>query len=290
MSKPRVAFLGLGIMGSNMARRLQEAGFPLTVYNRNPAKAAPLAAGGATIADSPRQAAAQADVIISMVSDDPAARAVWLGENGALAGAKPGAVVIECSTVTVGWVRELAAAAAARQCEFLDAPVTGSRPQAEAGELNFLVGGSAATLDKVRPVLAAMSKSATLLGPVSSGSQFKLINNFVCAVQISSLAEALAMIEHSDLDRAKAMDVILSGAMASPLVKTLAARMMTPNYTPNFPLHLMTKDVGYAIEEGKRLSVDLVTGKAAQAVFRSAIAAGHGDKDMAAVVEPLRSS
>jgi len=288
MSKLRVTFLGLGIMGSNMARRLQEAGFPLTVYNRNREKAAPFAAGGATLADSPRLAAAEADVIISMVSDDHAARAVWLGKDGALAGAKAGAVVIECSTVTVGWVRELAAAAAARKCEFLDAPVTGSRMQAEAGELNFLVGGSAATLDQVRPALAPMSRSATLLGPVGSGSQFKLINNFICAVQIASLAEALAMVEQSGLDRARVMEVLLTGAMASPLVKTVAARMTTPDFTPNFPLRLMAKDVGYAIEEGRRLSVDLVTGTAAQKVFQSAIGAGHGDKDMAAVIEPLR--
>lgn len=149
MSKPRVTFLGLGIMGSNMARRLLAAGFPLTVYNRNREKAAPLAAAGATLADSPRLAAAHAEVILSMLSDDRAARAVWLGEDGALAGAAPGTVVIECSTITVGWVRELAAAAAARHCELLDAPVTGSRLQAEAGELNFFVGGSAATLEKV---------------------------------------------------------------------------------------------------------------------------------------------
>jgi 3-hydroxyisobutyrate dehydrogenase len=288
MSKSRVTFLGLGIMGSNMARRLLQAGFPTTVYNRNRDKAAPLTALGAIVADTPRQAAAGADVIISMVADDPAARAVWLGENGALAGASPGAVVIECSTVTVGWVRELAAAAAGRRCEFLDAPVTGSRPQAEAGELNFFVGGSEAALEKVRPVLAAMSRSVTLLGPVSSGTQFKLINNFVCAVQIASLAEALAMVEHSTLDRARVLEVILGGAMASPLIKTVAARMTTPDFTPNFPLRLMTKDVGYAIEEARRLSVDLATGVAAQQVFQKALGAGHGDQDLAAVVLPFR--
>ena len=178
MNKPRIAFLGVGIMGSGMARRLLAAGFPVAVYNRGREKAAALAAAGATAADSPRRAAAGAGVILSMVADDAAARAVWLGGDGALAGAAAGSVIVECSTATVGWVRELASLAAARNCEFLDAPVTGSRVHAAAGELNFLVGGSAATLEKVRPVLAAMSKSISLIGPVGSGALIKLILQF----------------------------------------------------------------------------------------------------------------
>ncbi len=143
MSKPRIAFLGLGIMGSGMARRLLVNGFPLTVFNRNAEKSKLFAAGGALAAASAREAAAHAGVIISMVADDVAARGLWLGDNGALAAARPGTVCIECSTVTVGWAKELAAAATARGCEFLDAPVTGSKNQAAAGDLNFLVGGSA---------------------------------------------------------------------------------------------------------------------------------------------------
>src|ERR1017187_6358075 len=142
MNKPRIAFFGLGLMGSGMARRLLVNGFPLTVFNRNAEKSKPFAAEGAHVAASPREAVAKADVIISMVADDNASRSLWLGENGALAAARSGTVCIECSTVTVGWVRELSAAATARGCEFLDAPVTGSKTQAAASELNFLVGGS----------------------------------------------------------------------------------------------------------------------------------------------------
>src|SRR6187401_3787768 len=147
----RVALLGLGLMGTGMARRLLGAGYPLTVHNRNPARATPLAEAGARVATSPRDAATAADVIISMVADDVASRNLWLGEGGALAGAAPGTVCIECSTVTVGWVIELAAAAREHGCEFIDAPVTGSRLQAAAGELNLLVGGAAETLERIRP-------------------------------------------------------------------------------------------------------------------------------------------
>lgn len=277
-------------MGSGMARRILANGFPLAVFNRSAEKSKPFAAEGAGVANSPREAAAQVDFIISMVADDNAARSLWLGENGALAAAGPKTICIECSTVTVNWVRELAAAAAQKKCEFLDAPVTGSKNQAASGELNFLVGGGSATLEKARPVLAAMGKSIVHLGPTGSGALIKLINNFVCGVQIASLAEALAMIEHSGLDRARALEVLTSGAPGSPLVKTVAARMTTPDFTPNFLLRLMTKDLGYAIAEGKNASVELATAAAALGSFQKSIAAGHGEKDIAAVVEKFRKS
>ncbi len=288
MSKPRVAFLGLGIMGAGMARRILDAGFPLTVFNRNPAKAAPLASAGATVASSPGRAASGADIIISMVADDPAARAVWLGKGGALSAAAPGAVCIDSSTATVGWVRELAAAVAAKGCEFLDAPVTGSRSHAAAGELRFLVGGAPAALERVTPVLAAMGKTITHLGPSGSGALVKLINNFVCGVQVASLAEAVAMIERSGLDRDRALEVLTHGAPGSPLLKTIAARMTAADFTPNFFLRLMAKDLGYAIGEGRGHSVELATAAAALGDFKAAIAAGLGEKDMSAVVEPMR--
>jgi 3-hydroxyisobutyrate dehydrogenase len=290
MSKPRIAFLGLGIMGGGMARRLLANGFQLTVFNRNVERSKSFAAEGAKVANSPREAAAQANFIISMVADDNAARSLWTGDNGALAAAKPGTVCIECSTVSVNWVRELAAIAAKKQCEFLDAPVTGSKNQAASGELNFLVGGDSATLEKARPVFAAMGKNVSLIGPTGSGALIKLINNFVCGVQIAALAEALAMIERSGLDRAKALEVLTNGAPGSPLVKVVSARMTTPDFTPNFLLRLMAKDIGYAIQEGRKLSVELVTARAALEEFQKAIAAGHGEKDIAAVVEPFRKN
>jgi 3-hydroxyisobutyrate dehydrogenase len=275
-------------MGGGMARNLLTKGFPLTVFNRNAEKAKNFAAEGAHVAASPREAATDADLIISMVADDNASRALWLGENGALAPARPGTVCIECSTVTVNWVRELAAAAAQKKCDVLDAPVTGSKIQAAAGELNFLVGGDSVTLEKARPVLAAMSKTIVHLGPTGSGAMVKLINNFVCGVQVASLAEALTMIERSGLDRARALEVLANGAPGSPLFKAVSVRMTTPDFTPNFLLKLMAKDLGYAIQEGGKLSVELITATAALEEFQRAIAAGHADKDMSAVIEPMR--
>jgi 3-hydroxyisobutyrate dehydrogenase len=288
MSKASIAFLGLGIMGSGMARRLLTNGFPVTAFNRNAEKTKPFAAEGAGVAGSPRDAAAKADVVISMVADDEASRAMWLGERGAFAGVKAGTVCIECSTVTVDVIREYAALAKEKKCDFLDCPVTGSKMHAAAGELNFLVGGESATLEKVRPVLAAMSKTITLLGPSGSGALVKLINNFVCGVQVAALAEALVMIERSGLDRGKSLEVLTNGAPGSPLVKMVSARMTAPDYTPNFMLKLMAKDLRYAILEGKNNSVELETAATALKRFQTAIDANLGDKDMAAVVEMLR--
>ncbi len=284
-SNQRVAFLGLGIMGGGMARRLVGAGFALAVYNRDRAKAEAIA--GATVADSPRAAAHEADVIISMVADDPASRAMWLGDRGALAGAKRGAVCIDASTLTVAWVRELADAAQAKGCELLDAPVTGSKAAAANGELNFLVGGSAAALEKGRPALAAMSKTIRHLGPTGSGALIKLINNFVCGVQLAALAEALAMIDRGGLDRAQAAAVLTDGAPGSPLVKMVAPRMLDASYAPNFRLKLMAKDLTYALQEGAKLGLDLLTAQAALAEFQKSLAAGLGEEDMAAVFKTL---
>jgi 3-hydroxyisobutyrate dehydrogenase len=289
MPQPHIAFLGLGLMGSGMARRLLDAKFSVSVYNRNPAKAAVLASAGARTATSPREAAGKAGVIISMLADDTAARAVWLGPDGALASVSAGTICIECSTASVGWVRELSAAVVARGGEFLDAPVTGSRDQAAAGQLNFLVGGPESTLEKVRDVLAPMAKSVTSIGPVGSGALIKLINNFLCGVQLAALAEGIAMIERGGLDRAKAIEVLTTGSPGSPLVKTVAARMAKPDYTPNFLLRLMAKDLSYAQHEAIGQSLSLVTASAALEVFENAIKAGHGEKDIAAVIEPLRT-
>lgn len=288
MSKPRVALIGLGLMGSGMARRLLGAGFPLSVYNRNPERAAPLAAEGAHAAASPREAAARADVVLSMVADDAAARAVWLGEQGALAGAARGTVLVECSTVTVEWIDELARAAAAAGCALLDAPVTGSRTHAASGELSFLVGGPLAALETARPVLAAMSRAIVHVGATGRGALLKLVNNFLCGVQAASLAEALALIERSGLDRAKALEVLTNGAPGSPLVKTLAARMTARDYTPNFLLKLMAKDLSYAMREGGRHGVALTTAASALELYEQAIGDGRGDEDFSVVVEPLR--
>jgi 3-hydroxyisobutyrate dehydrogenase len=277
-------------MGSRMATRLLGAGFPVTVYNRTAEKTRPLADAGAAVAKTPHDAAAGADVVIAMVSNDQISRDVWLGAQGAAAGLQGGAVCIESSTLSVGWVRELGAAVAARGAELLDAPVTGSKMHAGSGELTFLVGGSAAALEKARPVLAVMSKAILHIGPGGAGALTKLINNFMCGVQVASTAQALALIERSGLDVQKALTVLTEGAPGSPLVKTMFARMTASDYTPNFFLELALKDLRYAIEEGKHFGLDVTTASSAAGVFERAVAAGHGHQDFSAVMEPYRSS
>jgi 3-hydroxyisobutyrate dehydrogenase len=288
MSKQRVALIGLGIMGSGMAGRLLSAGFPLAIFNRNRDKAAPFESAGAVLAASPRDAASRAEVVISMVADDVASRAVWLGESGALAGAAPGTVLVESSTLSVAWVRELAEAARQKHLELLDAPVTGTKPHAANGELLFLVGGSETALATARPVLAPLSRGAIYFGPTGSGALMKLINNFLCGVQAASLAEAAALVGNAGLDREKALGVLANGAPGSPLVKTLAARAAAGDFTPNFVLRLMAKDLSYAIEEGARNHLKLQTAAPALADFQRAIAAGYGDSDFSAVIEAMQ--
>jgi 3-hydroxyisobutyrate dehydrogenase len=275
-------------MGSGMARRLLAAGFPLAVYNRDRKKAEPFAAEGARVAVSPRDAATDAQFVVSMVADDNASQAMWLGSDGALQGAKRGTQLIDCSTVTVGWIRKLAKAAEAQGCELLDAPVTGSKTHSAAGELNFLVGGSPAALDNALPLFSAMGKTMTHLGPTGSGALVKLINNFVCGVQATALAEATALIEQSGLDRDRALDVLLNGAPGSPLVKLLSGRMKARDYTPNFLLKLMVKDLNYAIAEGEQHGLPLSTAATALKAFKQAESAGNGDKDFSVVVEQFR--
>ena len=288
--KPRVAVLGLGLMGSGMARRLLGAGFPLTVYNRSADKAASLVADGARLAESPRDAAAGAEFVVSMVADDGASRGVWFGEHGALSEVSPGAILIESSTVTTGWINELADAARAKEIELLDAPVTGSRTQAASGELNFLVGGSESALERARPLFAAMGRSATRVGPTGSGALLKLINNFLCGVQAVSLAEALAVIERAGLDREIATQILANGAPGSPLLKTLSARMTARDYTPHFHLALMRKDLEYSLKEAAERGVRLSTAQSALEAFERAVESGRGMQDVSAVVEPHREA
>jgi 3-hydroxyisobutyrate dehydrogenase len=170
----------------------------------------------------------------------------------------------------------------------VDAPVTGSKPQAEAGQLLFLAGGSSAVVDKVAPVLKAMGRDVTHVGPVGSGARLKLINNFLSGSQVAALAEALSLIERSGLDREKALGVLTEGAPGSPLVKLLSGRMTARQYEPNFLLRLMAKDLRYAVSEADHQALDLDMGRAALRVFEHAIAAGQGDEDMSAVVEQFR--
>jgi len=277
-------------MGAGMAANLLKAGFSLAVYNRTPDKAQGLIHDGARFASTPAEAARDAAIVISMLADDAASREVWMGQSGALAAVKEGTILIESSTVSPAWIAELADAAARKGVKLLDAPVTGSRVQAASGQLLFLVGGDDATVEAATPVLKAMSKEIVHLGPVGSGARMKLINNFLCGVQIASLAEGLVWIERSGLDVEKALAVLKAGAPGSPLLGAISARMAARDYSVNFLLKLMEKDLLYAEKEAARSHVHLKTSETARSLFEEASRRGFADKDMSSVIEPLRSS
>ena len=275
-------------MGTAMARRLLDRGFELTVWNRKAARADELVRAGARLAATPAEAAHGADAVIAMLADDVASRAVWLGAAGALAALDRGALAIDSGTLTVGWMRELGTQAAARGVRFLDAPVTGSKPQAEQGLLNFLVGGDAADAERAGPLFQAMGRGHVHVGPTGSGALLKLINNFMCGVQLASLGEAIAMAQRSGLDIRRTADVLAAGSPGSPIVKMVVERMVARDYTPNFLVPLMVKDLTYAIETFAAAGIELADARAARERFIEAAAAGFQDQDIAAVVEPLR--
>ena len=290
MEKGSIALLGLGTMGGGMAANLLSAGYPLTVYNRTRAKAERFAALGARIADTPSAAAKGARIVISMLADDEASRETWTGEQGALQAVAKGSILIESSTVSPVWITELAGLSAAVGAELVDAPVTGSRTQSEAGQLSFLAGGSDAAVAAVTPVLLAMGKEVQHLGPTGSGAKLKLINNFLCGVQAASLAEGLAWLERSGLDRDKALGILKAGAPGSPLLANLSARMTNRDYSVNFLLMLMSKDLQYAHDAAAQLGVELTTAANARLLFEKAVLMGYGEQDMSSVVEPVRDS
>ncbi|EJL35108.1 beta-hydroxyacid dehydrogenase, 3-hydroxyisobutyrate dehydrogenase [Novosphingobium sp. AP12] len=285
----KVAVLGLGIMGSGMARQLLAAGFEVSVWNRSADKAGPLADAGARVGSTPGDAAKGADVVVAMLADDTVSRAVWTGEDGAFAAMAEGAIAIDSSTLTGGWVTELAELAEARGIRCLEAPVTGSRDQAAQGALRFLVGGDGEVLAAARPVFEAMGSAAVHLGPVGSGATVKLANNFLCGVQAASLAEAVALFEKRGLDVEQAMSILTDGAPASPLLKAVSRRMLDRAYDPHFLVPLMAKDLGYAGQALTEVGIVSAIAAAARQRFVEADEAGHGTQDIASIVEPLRA-
>jgi 3-hydroxyisobutyrate dehydrogenase len=289
-AKPVVAVLGLGTMGSGMAHRLLGAGYSVRLFNRSSARYKAFEGSPAVLCQSPAHAATGADIVISMVSDDAVSRSLWLGPQGALSTAGQGAVLVECSTLSLDWIRGLSELAGSRGCRFLDAPVTGSKDQAEAGTLKFLAGGDAATITEIAPVLAAMSVEVIRLGPVGSGTMLKLVNNFICGAQIAALAEGLAVLSRCELDQEAALAVLVKGAISSPLVQTIMARVAANNFAPNFSVSLIEKDLSYAVREAAKVGVDLTTGESARARFQQAQADGMGEQDIASLVKWLQQS
>ncbi len=285
-----IALVGLGIMGNGMGQNLIKAEYPLTVYNRTQAKAEELANAGATVATTPRAAAQHADVVISIVANDDASRAVWLGTDGVLAGARPNTLLIESSTLSPAWIRELAGLAEAKQCQLIDAPVGGSKPQAEGGQLIFFVGGKRADLERAAAIFAVLGQRVNYLGPIGSGATMKLVNNLMGGIQVAALGEALALAEAAGLNLEQVADLLANGAPGSPIVKTKAPSMVAHDYPTNFALRWMYKDLSYALAEGESHQLALATVAAARNLYQQGIDRGLADDDFAAVAETVRAA
>ena len=277
---PRVAFIGLGRMGHGMAGRNLDAGLAVAVWNRSKAKADDLIARGARWAASPADAAEGADAVVTMVADDEASRAVWLGKDGAAASMKAGALAIECSTVSHAHVLNMARELRSRGLIYIDCPVTGLPEAAATGKLTLLVGADAADLEKVRPYLAPLSSAIRHFGAVGSGTVFKLINNLMGAVQIASLAEGLAIAEQAGLDMNRVAEALSSGAVASPQVVRQSIRMVARDFAgASFTAALRHKDAAYAVALAETLLPGVPVSRAALAAYEKAKAAAPDDDE-----------
>jgi 2-hydroxy-3-oxopropionate reductase len=281
--KPTVGFFGLGLIGKPMAQCLQRAEFPLVVWNRTAKKAEDLVRKGARVASSPREVAAQSDVLITCVSDPPALEEVLWGKDGALGALKLGSVLIDSSTVSPALARRVAAACAERGAEFLDAPITGGTWGAEKGELVFMIGGKAEVLERVQPVLSAMGKCFFHLGPNGAGQAVKLAMNLILALEVQALTEALALVAAAGVPGEKLVEVMQSSMARAPVLDVKAPLILEGKFAPSFPLRLMHKDLTLALELAKELGVSLPAGTAAHSTYSAVKAAATDDPDYAAV-------
>ena len=276
-----VAFIGLGRMGHGMAGRYLDAGFSLAVWNRSKAKAEDLIARGARWATSPADAADGADAIVTMVADDAASRAVWLGKDGAARSAKAGTLAIECSTVSYGHALDLARELRGRGLIYIDSPVTGLPDAAAAGKLTLLVGAEPADLESARAYLAPLSTTIRHFGAVGSGTVYKLINNLMGAIQIAGLAEGLAIAEQAGLDMKLVLETLETGVAASPQVIRHSKRMVARNFGgAAFAAALRHKDAVYAVALAESLlsSAPLMGRAAVQAYDRAKAYAPDDDE------------
>jgi 3-hydroxyisobutyrate dehydrogenase len=298
----RVAFLGLGIMGSRMAANLARAGFDLTVWNRTGSTAEAFCSEHrAQLALTPAEAAAGASIVITMVVDGDQVREVLLGSDGAAIQAQPGTVLIDCSTIGPAATRQIGAALAQRGVALIDAPVTGSSPRAQDGTLTFMVGSSDQEFQRIGPVLRAMGELIVHCGPMGHGQMVKLINNAVAAANATVVGQALLVGSRAGVDLDALVEVMASGAGGSTMLDLKAGPMRDHDYTtlfkvgssgreeiqPFFKLEHMLKDVRLCLEEGQRLGVPFPSAAFAREILSAAMGRGHAEHDFAALIDVL---
>jgi 3-hydroxyisobutyrate dehydrogenase-like beta-hydroxyacid dehydrogenase len=286
--KQKIGFVGLGLMGSRMALNLVRAGYPVTVYNRTPEKTKPLAEAGAAVAGSLAEAAKNAEIVITMVTDSAALQEVVLGPAGLLDSLQPGAVLIDMSTVDPKISRQVAEAVRARGAHMLDAPVSGSTMMAEQGSLSIMVGGEESIHEQVREVLLKMGSRTTRVGPNGAAASLKLAVNIIIGVTMQVLAESIVLAERAGVPPEIAVEVLSNSAVASPFLKYKAPQLLQPLGPAAFTASMMQKDFTMALQMAREVGVPLPTAAIANEILTMARGLGLGDYDMAAVTNVIR--
>ena len=284
----KVAFIGMGTMGAPMATRLVEAGFDVTVHNRTREREEGPAEAGAARAGSPQEAAAGADVVITMVSDTPDVEAVVLGEEGAIHGMKAGNVLIDMSTVSPSVTREIAAKLNEKGVEMLDAPVSGGSEGAEKGTLSIMVGGKEEVLERVREMLEPLGKTIILVGPIGSGQVTKAVNQTIIAGTYAAVAEGLAIALAAGVDVEAAHQAVSGGAAGSWVLSNRADNMINNTYPLGFRTRLHRKDLGIALETARALGVPIPVAAYVEQLETGLVGRGLGDEDVSNIARVVR--
>lgn len=285
----KVGFAGIGRMGRPMAANVAKAGFPLTVWNRTRSKAEELAAEvGASVADTPAGLGG-CDVVITMMADGPATESVYEGPDGVFAALAPGKVCVDMATLAPAHMRSLAERAAGKGAAFLDCPVSGSIALATAGTLTLMVGGDAATVERVRPVLAAMGAKIYHMGPVGTGATIKLTVNSIIFSLGEAVAEGLVLAERAGIGRSTAYEVFANSAISAPFVQYRREAYERPGEIPvALRMVLAVKDLDLAINLADEVGAPLAQARLNRAIYDEAVMAGFGDWDMSGVAEHFR--
>lgn len=285
--KPKVGFMGLGIMGSAMAANVQRAGFPLMVYNRTPAKADPWAERGVGVASSPRSLAQATDIIVLMVTGPGAIDQLLWGERGAAGALNEQKYLINMSSVAPSYTRELHQRLAPTGVKFVDAPVSGTKKPAEEGTLIILAGGEAAQVAEVEPLLLAMGKKVIHCGPVGQGSMMKMTINLLLGLMMAGFSEAVHYGRAGGLELDTIVEVILSGPLANGLYQVKAPMLQANNFPAQFPLKHMTKDAKFIVDTAFETGAAAPLAHLLLHLYRLGVSRGLGDQDFAAISRVL---
>ena len=284
----RVAFLGLGTMGAAMAANLARAGFAVTGWNRTPGRAPELEASGIAMAGSAAAAVADADIVVICVSDTPDVEAVLFGPDGLVEGAAQGTLVIDCSTIAPSGSWDFAARLRERGIAMIDAPVSGGSEGAQKATLTIFVGGNAEDVERGRPVLAAMGKTITHVGPIGAGQAVKAVNQVILAGAYLGVAEGIVLAIKAGLDVEQVVSALGGGAAQSWVLENRSGRMIDNDYPLGFKVALHRKDLGIALDLAHQLGAALPVSALAAQLESGLIARGHGDDDMSALARTIR--